>query len=73
LGLAIAQRIAQMYGGRIEVASDGIAGHGTTFSVWLPLAPSSSTIAQTVPHKASPAKALSFPFSKSGEAPKPGR
>jgi heavy metal sensor kinase len=39
LGLAIAQRIAQMHGGRIEVASDGTNGHGSTFSIWLPLAP----------------------------------
>ena len=38
LGLAIAQRIAQIHGGRIEVASDGVNGHGSTFSVWLPLA-----------------------------------
>jgi two-component system OmpR family sensor kinase len=39
LGLAIAQRIAHIHGGRIEVASDGVNGHGSTFSVWLPLAP----------------------------------
>jgi heavy metal sensor kinase len=38
LGLAIAQRIAQVHGGRIEAASDGANGHGSTFSVWLPLA-----------------------------------
>jgi signal transduction histidine kinase len=37
LGLSIAQRIAQMHGGRLEAASDGQAGHGTTFSLWLPL------------------------------------
>jgi len=44
LGLAIAQRIAQIHGGRIEVASDGINGHGSTFSVWLPLAPEKQII-----------------------------
>ncbi|MBI3361894.1 MAG: sensor histidine kinase, partial [Chloroflexi bacterium] len=38
LGLAIAQRIARMHGGRIEVASEGVPGRGSTFSVWLPLA-----------------------------------
>jgi two-component system, OmpR family, sensor kinase len=38
LGLSIAQRMAQMHGGRIEAASDGQAGHGATFSLWLPLA-----------------------------------
>lgn len=71
LGLSIAQRIAQMHGGRIEVASDGVAGHGTTFSVWLPLAPTGSvSLAQTAPHKATPVKSLPFPFVKSGEATK---
>ncbi len=39
LGLAIAQRIALVHGGRIEAASDGATGRGSTFSVWLPLAP----------------------------------
>jgi signal transduction histidine kinase len=39
LGLAIAQRIAQMHGGRIEATSDGTQGRGSTFSIWLPLAP----------------------------------
>jgi signal transduction histidine kinase len=39
LGLAIAQRIAHIHGGRIEVASDGTGGRGSTFSIWLPLAP----------------------------------
>jgi len=38
LGLSIAQRLAKLLGGRIEAASDGQAGHGTTFSLWLPLA-----------------------------------
>ncbi len=37
LGLSIAQRLATMHGGRIEVASEGIPGKGTTFSVWLPI------------------------------------
>jgi len=46
LGLSIAQSIAQLHGGRIEAASDGQAGHGTTFSLWLPLAaPKGSGIA----------------------------
>lgn len=39
LGLAIAQRIAHMHGGRIEASSDGTNGKGSTFCVWLPLAP----------------------------------
>ncbi len=35
LGLAIAQRIVEMHGGRIEAASDG-SGRGATFTVRLP-------------------------------------
>jgi two-component system, OmpR family, sensor kinase len=42
LGLSIAQRIAKLHGGRIEAASNGIDGSGTTFSVWLPLAKAKS-------------------------------
>jgi signal transduction histidine kinase len=38
LGLAIARRIVQIHGGRIEAASTGVPGQGATFSVWLPLA-----------------------------------
>lgn len=72
LGLSIAQRIAQMHGGRIEVASDGIAGHGATFSVWLPLAPSGPALAQTAPHKAQSAKPIPFPFAKSSDVAKKG-
>ncbi len=54
LGLAIAQRIAQMHGGRIEASSDGQAGRGSTFCVWLPLAPHKAT-PETRPAPALPA------------------
>lgn len=37
LGLAIAQEIIIHHGGYIEVKSQGIAGQGTTFCVWLPV------------------------------------
>jgi two-component system, OmpR family, sensor kinase len=44
LGLAIAQRIAQVHGGRIEASS---SGSGSTFCVWLPLAPERTVIEGT--------------------------
>ena len=55
LGLAIAQRIAQVHGGRIEALSSGAGG--STFCVWLPLAPEramieSVKITDTRPHAA---------------------
>jgi two-component system sensor histidine kinase/response regulator len=36
LGLAIAKEIVERHHGQIEVASEGVPGKGTTFSVWLP-------------------------------------
>ena len=37
LGLTIARNLAIAHGGTIDVRSDGIAGHGSTFTVRLPL------------------------------------
>jgi two-component system sensor histidine kinase BaeS len=37
LGLAIVRDLAAAHGGTVAVASDGIAGHGTVFTVHLPL------------------------------------
>ena len=37
LGLAIAHEIVKRHSGMIEVESAGIAGQGTTFSIWLPV------------------------------------
>ncbi len=36
LGLANAQQIAHLHGGRLEAQSTGIAGQGATFTLWLP-------------------------------------
>ncbi len=36
IGLAIAREIVRRHGGHIDVASAGIPGRGTTFTVWLP-------------------------------------
>jgi signal transduction histidine kinase len=38
LGLAIAKEIVERHNGYIEVRSEGIAGKGATFNVWLPAA-----------------------------------
>lgn len=39
LGLAICKEILDRHDGRIEVTSDGIRGHGSRFTVWLPCEP----------------------------------
>jgi two-component system OmpR family sensor kinase/two-component system sensor histidine kinase BaeS len=36
LGLAIVRAIVEAHGGRVSVASDGVPGHGSTFTVYLP-------------------------------------
>ncbi|MFW6182699.1 MAG: PAS domain S-box protein [Chloroflexota bacterium] len=42
LGLAIAREIVERHGGLIEVASDGMPGSGSEFSVWLPASESAT-------------------------------
>lgn len=37
LGLAIVRAIVEAHGGRVSAASDGVSGHGSTFTVRLPL------------------------------------
>ncbi len=39
LGLALVRRLAELYGGRIAVASDGVPGHGAQFTLHLPWKP----------------------------------
>ena len=46
LGLAISRNIVDRHGGRIEVASE--PGHGTTFTITLPLQSSSALKTETV-------------------------
>jgi signal transduction histidine kinase len=36
LGLAIVRAIVEAHGGRVSVASDGVSGHGSTVTVYLP-------------------------------------
>lgn len=45
LGLAIAKEIVNQHQGLIEASSDGIPGHGATFSIWLPVKNSFQTTA----------------------------
>jgi two-component system OmpR family sensor kinase len=37
LGLAIVRAIVEAHGGQVSAASDGLPGHGSTFTVYLPL------------------------------------
>jgi signal transduction histidine kinase/ActR/RegA family two-component response regulator len=36
LGLSLVQRMAELHGGRVALESDGVPGHGSRFTVWLP-------------------------------------
>ena len=50
LGLAIADALAKMHGGRLEAKSEG-AGQGATFTLRLDLAPNGNVISEIVPTK----------------------
>jgi CheY-like chemotaxis protein len=50
LGLAIADALAKMHGGRMSAASDGV-GHGATFAFNLDLAPTGRVAVETVDSK----------------------
>jgi len=50
LGLAIADALAKMHGGRLEASSEG-AGQGSTFTLRLELAPNGNVISETVVRK----------------------
>lgn len=44
LGLPISKAIVEMHRGTIHVRSDGLAGHGTTFTVTLPASPAAEQV-----------------------------
>src|SRR5689334_4009007 len=50
LGLAIADALAKMHGGRMEAHSEGV-GHGATFTLYLELAPTGKVASETVDRK----------------------
>ena len=50
LGLAIADALAKMHGGRLEAQSDGV-GHGATFTLSVELAPMGNVVVETVDQK----------------------
>ena len=54
IGLALAQHLALMHGGRVEAASDG-PGHGSRFTLMLPLAPDRPASATPAGERAAPA------------------
>jgi signal transduction histidine kinase len=39
LGLAVTRTLVELHGGRIDVASDGVDGRGSVFTILLPIAP----------------------------------
>jgi signal transduction histidine kinase len=48
LGLSIVRQLVEMHHGRIWVKSDGVSGHGSTFSFTLPIAAGAEPPAQAV-------------------------
>lgn len=57
IGLALAKRIVEMHAGSIGASSEG-PGKGSTFKVWLPLAPSAG--AEPAPQRPDPGAALNL-------------
>jgi two-component system sensor histidine kinase SenX3 len=49
LGLSIAKQLVEMHRGTISVTSDGVEGHGSTFSVTLPVAPAAPAVVEAAP------------------------
>ncbi|MDI3283756.1 ATP-binding protein [Polyangium sp. 15x6] len=48
IGLSIVRHLVEMHGGTVEARSPGL-GHGSTFFVWLPLAPEEPALAEAKP------------------------
>jgi signal transduction histidine kinase len=44
IGLTLVRSLVEMHGGRVEAHSEG-PGHGSDFTIWLPLAPAGAPVA----------------------------
>jgi PAS domain S-box-containing protein len=59
LGLSLVLRMAELHGGSVAMESDGVAGHGSRFTIWLPWQPS----------KAGPVEPAASQRAKAGRQP----
>lgn len=66
IGLALVKSFVEMHGGRVRAESAGV-GHGSQFTVWLPLGAAAAAPAKPVPEEAS--RMVAAPTRKEGGKP----
>ena len=64
LGLALTQRFVKMHGGRIWVESEGVEGHGSTFTFELPIELAEGVVTANSIPQSQPSEILSFQSAK---------
>ena len=57
LGLSIAKQLVEMHRGTISMQSDGVEGHGSTFTITLPVFPHARSDAKQSPSSSARRKA----------------